>query len=186
MESNIEVEIRSFITEDQYKTLVKFFEENSIKVKDDFQETHYFNCKEDLRIQKNSSGAKVWMKKGKIHDDWREEIEIKIPRDDFEKMKSIFNGLGMETEIKWLRDRKQFDWNGIKVCLDFTQGYGHIIELEKITSPEEKERVLTELQEKLQELDIKLSPKEEFDKKFSHYKENWRELTEDDKRSKLG
>lgn len=186
MENNLEVEIRSFITKTEYEELLKFFEENSKKVKEDFQETHYFDCKEDLRIQKNNSGAKIWMKKGKLHDDWREEIEIKLSNEDFDKIKNIFNSLGMETEIKWLRDRKQFDWNGTKVCLDFTKGYGYIIELEKITSQDEKEKVFAELQEKLKELNVKLTPKEEFDNKFNYYKENWRSLIENEQRSKLG
>ena len=174
--NNIEVETRSFISNEEYNKLLEFFKENAKLEKEDFQETHYFDTKEDLRIQKSNSGSKIWMKKGKIHDDWREEIEIKLNKEDFEKAKEIFTTIGLKTEIKWLRNRNQFNWNGIKVCLDYTKGYGFIIELEKLTSEDQKEEVFSDLQEKLKELGVKITSKEEFETKFNYYKENWEEL----------
>ena len=173
---NIEVEIRSFITKEDYERLLKFFRENSELVKEDFQETLYFDCAQDLRIQKNNLGAKIWLKKGKIHDEAREELEVKINREDFEKIKNIFLSMGLNIEIKWLRDRKQFNWDGIKVCLDHTKGYGYIIELEKITNELEQGKVLEELKQKLRELNILLTPREKFEEKFDYYKRNWRNL----------
>lgn len=175
----IEVEIRSFLTKEQYDKLLEFFKQNAKLVKEDFQETHYFDCEEDLRIQKNNSGAKIWLKKGKIHDEAREEIEIKTNQEDFDKAKEIFNSIGLGTEIKWLRDRKQFNWNEIKVCMDYTQGYGYIIELEKMGTEENKNKILEELKQKLKELNIPLTPKEEFERKYNYYKENWRNLIQD-------
>jgi len=157
-----------------------FFNENAKLVKEDFQETDYLDCSEDLRIQKNNFGSKIWLKKGKLHDDFREETEIKMNKEDFDRAREIFNSLGLCTKIKWLRDRKQFNWDEIKVCLDYTKGYGYIIELEKISSEEEKEKILEELKQKLEELKIPLTPKEDFENKFSYYKENWRNLIEDD------
>jgi predicted adenylyl cyclase CyaB len=176
MQEKIEVEVRSFISKEQYEELLYFFKNNAEFVKEGFQETHYFDCDEDLRIQKNNQYTKIWMKKGKIHYDFREEIEVIIDNKDFEKMKNIFSSIGLCTEIKWLRDRKQFNWNDIKVCLDYTKGYGYIIELEKMSSEEEKEKNLKELKEKLDELSISPTPREEFEEKFNNYKENWREL----------
>ena len=79
-------------------------------------------------------------------------------------------------EIKWLRKRNEFDWNGIKACIDYTKGYGYIIELEKLSSEEEKDEVLIELKNKLNELNIPLTPREEFDERYNYYKENWRRL----------
>jgi len=173
---NIEVEIRSFISEKKYKELLEFFKQNAKFVKEDFQETHYFDCEQDLRIQKNNFGSKIWMKKGKIHDNIREEIEIKTDNKDFEKLGELFNQLGNSVEIKWLRDRKQFDWQGIKVCLDYTKGYGYIIELEKMSSEEDKEKILKDLKKKLEELNIEITPREEFEKAYTNYKKNWKEL----------
>jgi predicted adenylyl cyclase CyaB len=172
----IEVEIRSFISKEKYEELLEFFRVNSEFVKEDFQETHYFDCEQDLRIQKNNVGSKIWLKKGKIHDDAREEIEIFTKEDSFENLGKLFNALGHKVEIKWLRNRNQFNWNGIKVCLDFTKGYGYIIELEKIGTEENKEKIIEDFKQKLNELNISLTSKEEFTNKYNYYKEHWREL----------
>jgi predicted adenylyl cyclase CyaB len=175
-QQNIEVEIRSFISKEKYEELLEFFNKNAKFVKEDYQETHYFDCEQDLRIQKNNNGSKIWLKKGKIHDDAREEIEIFTQNESFDNLGKLFNALNYNVDIKWLRTRFQFDWNGIKVCLDYTKGYGYIIELEKMSSEEDKESVLIELKDKIKELNILLTSKEEFNEKYNYYKQNWREL----------
>ena len=76
--NNIEVEIRSFISKEKYNELIEFFKKNAEFINEDYQETYYFDTKEDLRIQKNNYFSKIWMKKGKMHDEQREEIEIKL------------------------------------------------------------------------------------------------------------
>jgi predicted adenylyl cyclase CyaB len=175
--NNIEVEVRSFISQKEHNKLLNFFQKEAKLLKEDYQESFYFDCEEDLRIQKNNFYSKVWMKKGKIHDDSREEIEIKFDKEDFEKLEKLFFSLGFNIEIKWFRKRFQFQWDDIVVCLDYTKGYGYIIELEKMSSKEEKEKVIQYLKEKLKSLNINVTPKEVFQKKFQNYKENWRELT---------
>jgi len=98
---NIEVEIRSFISKEKYESLLDFFRQNADLIKEDYQETYYFDSEEDLRTQKNSEGSKIWLKKGKIHDDAREEIEVRFSGDDFEKVNDIFGSLGYGVEVKW-------------------------------------------------------------------------------------
>ncbi len=176
MENKIEVEIRSFISKERYEELIEFFKNNSDKTKEDFEETHYLESSKDIRIQKNNSFSKIWLKKGKIHDDYREEIEVNFEKDDFNKISKIFSEIGHQPKIKWFRYRNEFIWDEIKVCLDYTKAYGYIIELEKISTEQEKEKTLEELKEKLKELNIELTPKEEFNNKFEYYKNNWREL----------
>lgn len=176
MDENIEVEIQNFISEEKYIELIRFFERNAEFVKTDFQETFYFDENSNLRIQRNNKGAKLWHKSGNVHDEFMEEIEINSNRDEFEKMEKFLNKLGHTVKIKWLRLRNQFNWNGIKVCLDHTKGYGYIIELEKMSSEENKEKNLDELKQKLSELNIEQTPKEVFTEKYNYYKENWRNI----------
>ena len=88
--ANIEVEIRSFISKDKYEQLIDFFKTNGQLLKDDTQETFYFSGEQDLRIQRNNFYAKVWLKKGKLHDAYREEIEIHVERKDFEVLEQLF------------------------------------------------------------------------------------------------
>ncbi len=172
---NIEVEVRSFLSKDKYQELLKLFQKKAELIKEDNQETFYFDCPQDLRIQRNNSFAKIWLKKGKIHDDYREEIEIRFDREQFDQLEELFLSLGHKVEIKWFRKRFQFDWQGIAVCLDHTKGYGYIIELEKITNEAKKEAIHQELLEKLQSLDVEVTPKEKFAEKYQKYKKNWRD-----------
>jgi len=63
---NVEVEVRSFISKEKYVELLEFFKHNAKLVKEDDQETFYFDCAKDLRIQKNNTYSKIWLKKGKM------------------------------------------------------------------------------------------------------------------------
>lgn len=177
-ENNIEVEIQTFITKEKYEELLKFFNENSKFLKEDSQETFYFDENSNLRIQKNNNCAKFWHKSGNVHDEFMEEIEINTKRDDFENMERFLNKIGHNVKIKWIRKRNEFDWNGIKVCIDYTKGYGYILELEKMSNEENKEIVLIELRKKFNELNIPLTSKQEFIERYNYYKENWRRLIE--------
>lgn len=174
----IEVEIRSFISSEKYQELLAFFHQAAEFISEDEQETHYFDTPEDIRIQKNNFFSKIWWKKGKLHDDQREEIEIKCEKDDFSHLEHLFATLNIPTTIKWFRNRHTFHWQGISVMIDYTKGYGYIIELEKVVPEEEKEPALQELKEKFTRLGIPITPKEEFNQKYQYYKENWRELTQ--------
>ena len=173
----IEVEVRSFIDEEEFNKLLEFFRKNAKFLKDDFQVTVYFSGDKDLRVQKNRFFSKLWLKKGKIHDDVREEIEVEFKREEFGKLLEILNELGLKVEIVWLRKRKEFQWNGIKVYLDDTEGYGKIIEIETYVEKEnETEEKRDELISKLRSLGIKISERNEFEEKFEWYKRNWKRL----------
>jgi len=179
-DENIEVEVQTFISEEKYDEFLEFFNENAIFIKEDFQETYYFDENSNLRIQRNNDCAKLWHKSGNVHDEFMEEVEIITKRGDFELLERFLNKLGHTAKIKWLRDRKEFNWDGIKVSLDYTRGYGYILELEKMGTDEDKEMILKELKQKLNEFNIPITSKEEFNKRFNDYKKNWRELIEYD------
>jgi predicted adenylyl cyclase CyaB len=175
-EPNVEVEVRSFISGDEYNRLMKFFKDNAEFLGEDDQVTFYFSGDEDIRIQKNSKFAKVWMKRGKIHDEHREEIEVKFKTEDFDKMFKIFTALGYEVEVKWLRKRNSFRWDDIDVMIDHTKAYGYIIELEKMAGDDDKDKTYQYLRSKLESLGIEITPREKFETRFKEYKEKWKEL----------
>lgn len=173
---NIEVEIRSFIDKEDYERLLDFFHRNARLITEENQETHYLDVAQDLRIQRNESFSKIWMKEGLIHDEAREETEIKFDKEDFEKMKRIFSSIGIDTSIKWIRQRHLFDWNGITVAIDDTKGYGRIIELEKISDKDNKDTNLALLKDSMKKLGINPTPREEFEKRLEIYKSEWKSL----------
>lgn len=174
----IECEVRSFITKEQYKSLLERFKKEAVFVGEDEQLTYYFDSKEDLRIQRSNNFSKIWLKKGRIHDEHREEIEIKCKKGDFEKLEQCFLALGYNVEIKWFRTRRTFKWGEVDVMLDYTKGYGYIIELEKMSSERDKEATVDFLKSKMRELGVALTPKEEFERKYRYYKEHWKQLVE--------
>ncbi|MCX6824075.1 MAG: hypothetical protein NT085_03020 [candidate division SR1 bacterium] len=120
------------------------------------------------------------MKKGALHDDHREEIEIKFDKEDFDKLQQLFLNLGYDVQITWIRKRLQFDRDGVEVSLDYTKGYGYIIELEILSTDLEKDENLEILRNKFAELEIPITPKDEFKAKFEWYKTNWKTLISED------
>ena len=84
--------------------------------------------------------------------------------------------MGYNIEIKWFRKRFKFKWDDVTVCLDFTKSYGYIIELEKMCTEDTKIQEFENLKQKLKSLNVEITPKEEFNKKFLYYKENWKSL----------
>jgi predicted adenylyl cyclase CyaB len=177
MDKNIEVETKSFISKSQYYNLLKFFKKNGKFLGKDNQTTYYLSGKKDLRIQKGSQFGKLCLKYWKeIHDDCREEMEIKFDRGYFEECKKIFSALGYTTEIKWIRIRNRFLWKGTKVSVDSTKGYGYILELERMSDKKNKDKSYQKLISQLEQLKVDLTPKREFEKKFKYYKKNWPRL----------
>lgn len=176
---NIECEIRAFLSDEQYDQLSDELGRTAVPAGEDEQVTYYFegNGDPDLRIQRNGTGAKIWMKKGRMHDEARQEIELPCRGEDFGTLQELFLALGYTISIKWFRKRRLFKLGEIAVTLDDTKGYGKIIELEKMCSEAGREPALDELKARMREFGIEPTPKEEFDRRYKDYKRNWRALT---------
>jgi len=174
----VEVELRSFITGKKYEQLLEFFSKEGKLASKDNQVTYTLNDQNSIRIQKNDFHAKLWIKLGKEqHDTIHEEIEIKFDKNDFEELEKAVTVMGFAPKIKWFRKRQTFEWEGVSAMVDFTRGYGYILELEKLCEKGEEDSALKLLNEKMKKLEIEVTPKEEFDKRFAYYRENWRSLT---------
>lgn len=173
---NIEIEVRSFISPAQYKKLERKLKKVAKFLKEIKEETIYFG-KENLRLRRDNNFSYLILKSGKIHDNFRNEIKIRFKRADFENLKDLFKRLGLNVNAMWFRKRKIYNWEGVKVFLDNTKGYERIIELEKIGTEKDKRKIYNDLKAKLLTLGIeKITSKEEFDKKFQYYKNNWRKI----------
>jgi len=77
-----EIEKRVFLTDDQYKSLIGRFGLQSEQP--ERQITTYYDAKDknlkdvDLRLMQTINYAKLWMKRGEIHDVVREESEVRL------------------------------------------------------------------------------------------------------------
>lgn len=181
----IECELRSLLDKERFDALYGRLVREGEELGTDEQVTYYFDGPTDLRIQENGSYAKVWLKKGQMHDEAREEIEIRTDKADFGNLKELFLALGHTIEIEWYRTRHTFRWKGIDVMLDHTRGYGYIIELEKCCDPERKTETLDELHHLLDGLGIAQTPTEEFEKRFDDYRRHWRTRIAEDTKKRM-
>ena len=179
MTGPFEAEIRSFVDDAQYASLETYFRRESEFMGEECQETHYFDTDVDLRIQCNDHFAKIWMKKGAMHDMAREEHEVRFDRAQFGAAGAIFAALGYKVKIKWFRKRLSFRWGDVTVALDDTLGYGKILELEKMTTEENQGAALADLKAKMAQLGVGITPKEDFDARFNDYARNWEKRISD-------
>lgn len=177
----IEVELRAFVSESKYNALLNFFKENAVYKGTQKQITSYFDCEKDLRLMVTDDNyCQLWLKKGKIHQDAREELIVKVDKSYKDILLKMFEEIGLNIKIKWYRIRKSYEWNNIKVDLDFTYGYGHILELEiLVEDTKEVENAKTHLKEIFKSLEIPITEKEIFTEKFNDYEINWAAYTKD-------
>ncbi len=177
MSKNIEVEVRSFITDEQYGSIRQRLDRDGVFVRELDEVTVYFTGERDLRMRRNATEAFVILKEGQLHDAWRKEFEIPIQREDFDDMVELLRGLGFEIEIEWHRRRREYEKDGMKLLLDDTAGYGKIIELEALAEETGAAAAHARLEGELAELGVaELTSKEEFGRRFEYYKENWKTL----------
>jgi len=177
MSKNIEVETRSFIDDGPYAAIKERLDSDAGLIRDLDEVTVYFSGEKDLRMRKNANEAFVILKEGKLHDDFRDEFEVRIDRKDFDDMAELFRALGYEIEIEWHRKRLEYEAGGTKVLLDDTKGYGKILELERMAEEGQAEDTYQELLREMERFGIRqVTSKEEFNQRFEYYKHNWQKL----------
>lgn len=173
---NIEVEMRTFIDEKTYYELLDKYD--SIQER---QITTYFDCKQDFRLMVTNNYCKLWLKEGLLHDDFRNEYEVKFDIHYINSLKGMLENLGYKEEIKWYRKRNIINIDTLTLTIDYSIGYGYIIECEKIVQDENQvEDAKLMISKFFNEIGINtISKKEEFSNKFSDYKLNWKKYLED-------
>ncbi|HTM69073.1 MAG TPA: hypothetical protein VL426_07330 [Candidatus Binatia bacterium] len=177
-----ECEVRTLLDYFQYEALKERLMREAVFRGEDAQETRYFEGPHDLRIQKSTTCAKVWLKKGKMHDECREEVEVRMEPERFGELERLFDALGYSTGIVWHRHRMRFDWGDIDVSLDYTKGYGYVIELEKMSDDAGREETIRYLKDKLGELGFRPTPKPVLHERFTYYRERWRTLINEEEK----
>lgn len=174
----IEVELRTFIDESKNNELLKYFEQKDIEVINQKQITYYFKGDQDFRLMLTNDFCQLWLKRGEIHDEAREELIVKVDNKYKDDLIGMLKLLGFDIEIKWFRVRNSLVWNNIDVTLDYTHGYGYILELEKLVEDESQIESGKEILNKgFEELNIKMSEKQLFKEKYEDYKINWEKYT---------
>lgn len=171
-----EIEYKFLLDDKQRKSLVKFLEKNNAeKVKEEEQDNFYYVARGnlDLRIRRTEDKSLLILKKGWMHDEDREELEVECDRDDFDKLDEILTSLGYEYDTKWYRKRVEYKYKDFSITIDFNAGYGYVTEIELVVDEGKEKESLEKILKFAKELGIEPTPKETFDKMYEYYKKQW-------------
>ena len=93
-----------------------------------------------------------------------------------DELDSLLLDAGFMYQAKWSREREEYAYKGVNVCLDKNAGYGYLAEVEKIVHDEAlADAVRAEIDEIMTELDIVELDQDRLARMFSHYNTNWPE-----------
>lgn len=171
-----EIEYKFILTNVHKNTLEKFLQQNKATlVSHGTQDNWYYVApgKNDLRIRRTNKEAYLVLKKGWMHDDDRDEIEIKVARADFMRLDEVFRSLGYEYDTKWYRKRTEYKYKNFAITIDFNAGYGWVAEIERTVQPGHEDIAKKEILALAAEIGITPASKTLFDKMYQYYKKNW-------------
>jgi len=105
--------------------------------------------------------------------------KVDIPLDALD---ALILGSGFSYQAKWSRDRDEYIYRGLNVCLDRNAGYGWLAEFEKIVHAEaDTEPARQEILARMQELGIEELPQDRLERMFAFYNAHWEEYYGTDK-----
>jgi len=113
-----EIEFKFLLNENERKSLINFLETNNAeKVREEEQDNFYYVAPGnlDLRIRRTDNESILILKKGWMHDEDREEVEVECKREDYAKLDEILRALGYKYDTKWYRKRTEYKYQ------DFSQ-----------------------------------------------------------------
>ena len=106
----------------------------------------------------------------------RLEFEEAFPDLTLSQLDQLLLDAGSTYQAKWSRDRKEYAFQDIVVCIDRNAGYGHLAEFEKIvTDGAEAEQVKQSLRSLMTTLGAEELPQDRLERMFAFYNEHWPE-----------
>lgn len=111
----------------------------------------------------------------------RLEFEEAVPA-SLNELDALLLESGFTYEAKWSREREEYVYKGVNVCLDKNAGYGYLAEFEKIVLPEDSlNGVRSMIDEVMRELGVVELSQDRLERMFAHYNERWPEYYGTDK-----
>ena len=102
-------------------------------------------------------------------------MEFEEPVDiTLDELDALVQEAGYRYQAKWSREREEYVYKGVNVCLDKNAGYGYLAEFEKIVHDEnEADKVRAELDAIMSELGVEELSQDRLARMFAYYNENW-------------
>ncbi len=99
-----------------------------------------------------------------------------------EELDALLEAAGFTHQAKWSRDRVEYAYKDIVVCLDKNAGYGYLAEFETVTNDEASlPQVKATLMERMAELGVSELSQDKLTRMFDYYNKNWRDYYGTDK-----
>lgn len=112
----------------------------------------------------------------------RIEFETEMPAFSLGDLDRLLLDAGCTYQAKWSRDRREYSFQGITVCIDKNAGYGYVVELEKVvTDGTSAEQVKHDLRTLMETLNIQELSQDRLERMFAYYNEHWSEYYGTDK-----
>lgn len=105
----------------------------------------------------------------------RLEFEEEIPL-TLGELDQILLATGFEYQAKWSREREEYAYKGLNVCIDKNAGYGYLAEFEKVIDDESIiADARDEIDAAMEELGVFELTQDRLERMFAFYNENWPE-----------
>ncbi len=101
------------------------------------------------------------------------EEKVDLTLDELDK---ILLAAGFAYQAKWSREREEYSFKGINVCLDKNAGYGWLAEFEKVANDNSAlQSAREEIASLMKECGVEELPQERLERMFSFYNAHWPE-----------
>ncbi|MFP4022437.1 MAG: hypothetical protein ACLFNR_02440 [Candidatus Paceibacterota bacterium] len=81
---------------------------------------------------------------------------------------------GYTYQAKWSRDRSEYIYKNMNVCIDRNAGYGYLVEFEKVVdNRDDIPKAKAEIELSMKELDLEKLPQDRLERMFEYYNNNW-------------
>lgn len=103
----------------------------------------------------------------------RLEFEEEVPL-SLAELDQLLVGAGFSYQAKWSREREEYNYKGVNVCLDKNAGYGYLAEFEKVLDDEAAlAAARAELSGIMSELGVAELPQDRLERMFAFYNSHW-------------
>lgn len=103
--------------------------------------------------------------------EFEEEVDLSL-----EELDQLLIDAGFKYQAKWSREREEYSYKGVNVCLDKNAGYGYLAEFEKVLEGEDDSAVAeakADIEALMAELEVVELPQDRLERMFAHYNQNW-------------
>lgn len=178
MQKNIEVELRSLLSEKEFNDLNAFLLKHGKDLGKDDKDSHFFIFPDKLlkvtdNITKNNAKISLKLQRIGLGSDF-EEIDIDIPRAEVSKAVKMFDLLGFKKYLYSYQNRHNYEYKGIEFAVKYTASWGFHCEMELMVSDrKEVPEALEQLHRVASELGLKIMTEEELKEFLAKIETGW-------------